>query len=364
MRFLHLADLHLGKMLYGYSLIEDQRYFLKQILDGLEKHRIDAIILAGDIYDRAIPSQEAIDLFDAFVDALINEKHCPIFCISGNHDSASRLNFASRILAKRQLYIQTHLYPTLQPITVQDTDGELDIYLLPFFKRSDLRGLLGVDEHLSMAELFHLYMEKQTIDPQRRSLLVAHGFVQNGASDPAAEVGGVEWMDSHDLAAFGYVALGHLHETHQVKEKIHYGGSPLVYALDEAAQHKALLIVDYQKEAMIEEWTIEPLRKVYSLENHFAYFLKQPPNEDYVFIYLNDEHMYPNAASQIRQIYSHLLGLTYTFSLRPADSALPVREVRSHSTSALFNLFYEELNEVKPSEKQLAIIEKMLGGDH
>lgn len=363
MRFLHLADLHLGKMLYGYSLIEDQRYFLDRLLEGLSEHQIDAVILAGDIYDRAIPSQEAVDLFDDFVDRLINDKHCPIFCISGNHDSASRLNFASGILRKRQFYIETHLYPKLQPITIQDDIGELDVYLLPFFKRSDLRTILNDDDQLSNAELFHLYMQQQDIDPNRRNLLVAHGFVQNGANDPKAEVGGVEWLDSQDLACFDYVALGHLHQTRKVCEGVYYGGSPLVYALDEEKQHKALLIVDMQEEVKVEEWVIAPLRKVYALENTLAYFLKQPINEDYVFLYLTDDRMHANAASQARLVYPHLLGLTYTFSLRQATHHLPLEKKEAHSLGDLFQLFYEEMNEEKPDLEQLAIIEKMLGGD-
>ncbi len=366
MRLLHLGDLHIGKQFYGYSLVEDQKYFFDQILNQIPEKKIEGVILAGDIYDRAIPSQEAVDLFDYFLDELINTHHLPVFCISGNHDSANRLHFASGILKKHGLHIETNLQEKLRFVSIEDEYGPLNIYFLPFFKQSSLRNLLETENKDTLETLFHTYMAMQSIDEKKRNLIIGHGFVTGGRVEDETSVGGLEWMSAHDFEKFDYVALGHIHQTKKVMgENMYYAGSPLVYSLDELGQYKALLIVELKEKGHVEveHWQIEPLRKVLKVEGYLDDLRKMEPCHDYVFVYLKDENMKSMAANILRVVYPNLLGLTYNFNLNQEQYHLPEYVAYQQTDLDLFKDFYREMTGMEVSKIYLDLFNELRGED-
>lgn len=359
MKLLHLADLHIGKMLYGYSLIEDQKFLFEGIYQTITKENIDVVMIAGDVYDRAVPSVEAVNLLNDFLDHLINECQVKVLLISGNHDSASRLNFGSSILEKRGLYIVTEIKETLPKVTFEDESGEVNFYMLPFFTRSELKALLGVDErNVSMDELLKMYMAKQSIDYSARNVLIGHLTCIGGMG--VEDVAGLEWVSPQCFDGFDYVALGHLHACHRVNQKeIYYAGSPLRFSIDEAKQKKGVLLIDLMDKSMlrVETLPVTYKRDLIVKEGYLNDLLQEEKNDQYVFLTLLDETLQVNAADRAREVYSHLLGLSYKKlnSLPKSHLHHELKRLATLSPLALFTSFYEELTDQKINDDVIDI---------
>lgn len=355
MKLLHLADLHIGKMLYGYSLIDDQQYLFESIYETIHKEAIDLVMIAGDVYDRAIPSVEAVNLLNEFLERLVNECQVKVLLISGNHDSASRLNFGSGILEKKGLHIVTEITEQLKKVTYQDDEGDVNFYMLPYFTKSELKAVLDIeDKHISLDGLMKEYMARQGFDFSQRNVLVGHLTCIGGMG--VDDVAGLEWVSPQCFDGLDYVALGHLHACHRVNQKeIYYAGSPLRLSIDEAKQKKGLMMIDLRDKGMVrvETLPIVAKRDLIVKEGYLNDLLAEPKNDEYVFLTLLDETLQVNAADRARDVYSHLLGLSYKKLNALPKSKLhhELKHMATLSPLALFTSFYEELMDTPMSEE-------------
>lgn len=307
MRIIHLADLHIGKTLYGYSLIEDQRYILKNIIEECKRLQPDAIVIAGDIYDKSIPTAVSVALFDEFLSD-IYELNIKIMLIAGNHDSGERLDFAKNILKRQGLYIvgnppmEEEEY--LQKITLEDAYGEVCFYLCPFTKPAHIRKLTSEDR-VSYDMAFRLLMDREDIDKGKRNVLVAHQFFVSSSQKPETsdseiiKAGGIDEISIDAVRDFDYVALGHIHKAQNIGDlHIRYAGSPMKYSLSELNHKKTFTLLDIGEKtegrAKIEitEIEIKPLRELIQLKGSLEEIIQNASKKDkdnLVSIILTDE---------------------------------------------------------------------------
>ena len=307
MKFFHLSDLHIGKQLHHYNLREDQEHILAEVLSYAASIHPDAIVIAGDIYDKSVPSAEAVSLFDEFLTALAKiEPVIPVLIISGNHDSAQRLDYASRLLGSHQIYIAGQApeeeEDRLKKITLTDEFGGTDFWLLPFLKPGYVRKIFGGDVPESYTAAVQGLLEREKIDFSRRNVLVSHQFYTGKGETPTTcesevlSVGGIDNVDISAVQEFDYVALGHLHGAQRVgQEKIRYCGTLLKYSVSEANQKKTLHVVELKEkgsEPEIQKLPLHPLRDVRKLRGTLEEILEaedETGSEDYVSVTLTDE---------------------------------------------------------------------------
>ena len=277
MRFLHLSDLHLGKRVCEFSMLDDQRYILEQILSLLDSHPVDAVLLAGDLYDKPVPPAEAVRLLDWFLTEL-SHRELPVFAISGNHDSADRVAFGSALLAESRVYVSPVFSGPPEPITLTDAHGPVDLYLLPFLKPAMVRHVWPDAPIESYNDALACVLDHCSPDPARRSVLVAHQFVAGAASCESEEpsVGGIDWVDAALFDKFDYVALGHLHGPQRAgSDRIRYSGSLLKYSFSEVKQNKSLTVVTLgpKGEWQTELRPLQPLRDMRRIKGELAKLL-------------------------------------------------------------------------------------------
>ena len=307
MKILQTGDLHLGKILYEYSLLEDQKYILNQITEILLQDDFDVLAITGDIYDRAIPSPEAVELFDQFLTNLHKKKpNLAILIISGNHDSARRLSFASKLLASNNIYIcaenLSEKIENQKPISLKDSTGfQCDFYLVPFFHADDIKNIV----------------ENISPNPENPSILFSHCLtlgVETSSSERTF-VGTAENIDSSIFEKFTYTGLGHIHKPQKVSEKIYYSGSPLAYSFDEIKYEKSFLKIEISKDKKleIEKIPANPLRKLVSIKDNFKNFLEKPEYQqfrnDYVEFVCTDSVLPSAASGSLKGIYPNFMTL-------------------------------------------------------
>ena len=320
MRFLHLSDLHLGKRVCEFSMLEDQRYILEQILTLLDETPVDGVLLAGDLYDKPVPPAEAVRLLDWFLTQLAARK-LPVFAISGNHDSADRVAFGSALLADSRVYVSPVFTGAPQPIPLQDAHGTVDVYLLPFLKPAMVRHVWPDESIESYNDALACVLRHCTPDPGHRSVLVAHQFVAGAAACESEEpsVGGVDSVDAALFDAFDYVALGHLHSPQKVgRDTLRYCGTPLKYSFSEASQHKSVTFVELGEKGSV-TIAAEPLVPRHDLRELRGSYMELPARrnyegtavDDYLHITLTDEQDIPEALARLRVIYPNLMRLDY-----------------------------------------------------
>lgn len=306
MKFFHLSDLHIGKQLHHYSLLEEQKHILKQMVELAEMESPDAILIAGDIYDVPVPSAEAVALFDDFLSSLNDiTPRIPVLLIAGNHDSAKRIDFASSILAKHDVYIAG--MPPTQPeeqvkkVTLADEFGEVDLYLLPFVKPGYVRKLF-TEEIKSYDMAVKKVLGREKIDTSRRNVLISHQFYTASGKEPETcdseirMVGGIENVDTAVLEPFDYAALGHIHKVQKIgKEQYRYCGTPLPYSVSEAETEKSITVVELGEKGSspkISRLPLKPLRQVRKLTGKLEEILAgatEDMRRDFVSITLTDE---------------------------------------------------------------------------
>ena len=249
MKLLHLADLHIGKRVYEYSMLEEQKHVLKQAFRMAKEHSVDGVLIAGDVYDKTIPTVEGVKLFDTFLTAL-KEKQIPAFVISGNHDSAERLSFGRHLFENEEIFLSGTYEDEILKKTLTDEFGEVDIYLLPFLKPQQIEVADGEEKPQDYTEAVKLVLNRLNINKNNRNVLLAHQFVGGGSAAPertdseTQSVGGVDMVDYHVFDDFDYVALGHLHGAQHVgRETVRYAGSPVKYSFSEARQVKSATLI-------------------------------------------------------------------------------------------------------------------------
>lgn len=351
MKLLHISDLHIGKRLDNISFIDDQLYILNQIFGIVKENSIDAILIAGDIYDKSIPSIEATKLLNDVL-KMFSRLNVPIYIVGGNHDSIERLSFGSDFFKKSNIYISNTYNGTIQKETVSDEFGELDIYLMPYVSTMDIKSVHNV-EVKNLTEAFKLAIDFSNIDISRRNILVAHQFVASSKEDISTFknfLGGTQSIDSSIFTdTFDYVALGHIHKPYWVvKNKIRYCGSPLKYSVDDCGNNNSVTIVDFKQKNNItfEIIPLKPLRNLRNLKGSIDDILSNAVDaNDYVDITLTDEEYIINAMNKIRKVYPNTLRLSFENS-RTQSIEVTNTSADSVEEKSMLELFSDFFNDV------------------
>ena len=374
MKLFHLSDLHIGKRVNEFSMIEDQKYILTQILYAADQEKPDGILISGDVYDRTIPTAEAVQVFDAFLTRL-SEQKIPAFIISGNHDSAERLAFGSSLMGKSGIYFSKVYDGTVEKIPMQDAYGTGWIYLLPFLRPSTIRHALPerAEEVRSAADAVRIALEQTKIDEKERNVLLAHQFVTGAKRCDAEElqVGDVDQIPAELFASFEYVALGHIHSPQKVgRETVRYCGAPLKYSFSEAGQEKSITVVELKEKGSVDLRTI-PLKPLHDLRKIRGTYLEVTAKsfyenrdcEDYLQVTLTDEEDVPDGMAKLRTIYPNLMRLEYDNKRTRSNAEVRAAErVEEKSELELFQEFYELQNNQSMTEVQEQFVEELLRG--
>ena len=374
MKLFHLSDLHIGKRVNEFSMIEDQKYILTQILYAADQEKQDGILISGDVYDRTIPTAEAVQVFDAFLTRL-SEQKIPAFIISGNHDSAERLAFGSSLMGKSGIYFSKVYDGTVEKIPMQDAYGTVWIYLLPFLRPSTIRHALPerAEEVQSAADAVRIALEQTKIDEKERNVLLAHQFVTGAKRCDAEElqVGDVDQIPAELFASFEYVALGHIHSPQKVgRETVRYCGAPLKYSFSEAGQEKSITVVELKEKGSVDLRTI-PLKPLHDLRKIRGMYLEVTAKsfyenrdcEDYLQVTLTDEEDVPDGMAKLRTIYPNLMRLEYDNKRTRSNAEVRAAErVEEKSELELFQEFYELQNNQSMTEVQEQFVEELLRG--
>ena len=362
MKFFHLSDLHLGRRMYEFSLIDDQRFILEEIVSLAEKERPDAVVIAGDIYDRAVPSAEAVELFDRFLCAFA-ERHIPVLAISGNHDSPERIAFGADLMTPSGVFLSPVYNGHIEPVTLPDAFGEVNFFLLPFIKPVNVRRFYPEEAIESYTDALHCAAEHMDIDPSARNVLVTHQFVTGGVRSDSEDitVGGTDNVDAAVFDGFDYVALGHLHGAQSIgRETLRYSGTPLKYSFSEKDQEKSITVVEMGEKGSVSISTLPltPQRDMREVRGTYDELTLRgnyagTNTEDYIHAGLTDENDIPNAFSRLQSIYPQLMKLDYDNRRTRTSVVIAAEERRRTMTDTeLFAEFFEIQNGKKMTDKQ------------
>lgn len=371
MKLLHLGDLHIGKSVNDYSMIEDQKYMFHQILTMIDKHKADGVLIAGDVYDKAVPSEEAVGVLDGFLCQLA-ERQVKTYIISGNHDSDERLNFGSTLFETNGIFICSKYEGSLYKQTIVDEYGKVNLYLLPFVKASQVRHFFPEQEIDTYDQAVRVILEHGNINQKERNILVAHQFVVGSSGEPklggsenasVQQVGTVEKIGSDCFDLFDYVALGHIHSPQQVgRDTIRYCGSPLKYSLSEVHSEKSVPMITLGKKGTldIEYLPLKPLRDMRHLKGKLEQLLDKKnitDTDDYIYVTLTDETPIPDAMAIIRQHYPNTMKLDYENSHTKGMEVMDVSKVtREKSFSELISEFYHMMFGCDMGEDEMKIL--------
>ena len=369
MKLIHLSDLHLGKRVNDFPMLEDQAYILDRVLEIAGEEQPDAVLIAGDVYDKTVPSAEAVALLDGFLVKLA-DRSLPVLLISGNHDSPERLAFANRLMEGRGVYIAPVYHGEVSPATLEDDCGPVDFWLLPFLKPAHIRRFFPEEGVESFTDAMACAIRHMPLDPARRNVLVTHQFVTGAARCESEEVsvGGADNVDASVFAPFDYVALGHLHGPQNVGgERIRYCGTPLKYSFSEAGHQKSVTIVELGEKGSLEVRTVPllPQRDMVELRGSFAQlkspeFYGQVDRDAYVRVILTDESDIYDAMGQLRPVYPNLMALDYD-NLRTRSGAVVLEEADvKRDPLELFADFYQQQNHQPMSEEQRRYLTELL----
>lgn len=370
MKCIHLSDLHLGKRLNGFSMIEDQRHILQQILQIVEEERPDAVLIAGDVYDRPIPSVEAMGLFDDLLKRLVRAQ-VQVFIISGNHDSPERLAFAAELIAYSGIHIAPVYDGTVRPVSVEDAYGPVNIYMLPFIRPAHVRGIFPEEEIGSYTDAVRTAVAHMEVRETQRNILLTHQFVTGAARTESEEivVGGADNVDASVFGPFDYVALGHIHGPQHVgRESIRYCGTPLKYSFSEMRHRKSVTVLELGKKGTLGIRTREltPLHEMREIKGTYAELTAKENYEgtaveDHLRVILTDEEDVLDAASKLRVIYPHLMELRYdNRRTREGQEIAGGEAVKEKTPLELVRDFYRLQNDRDMNEEQEAFVERAI----
>lgn len=370
MRFIHLSDLHIGKRVNEFSMIEDQKYILNQVLETIDEVKPDAVIIAGDVYDKSMPSEEAVRLLNEFICELA-KKDAKTFIISGNHDSAERLAFASDLISNSGIYISPVYNGEIAKYTLSDEYGEVDIYLLPFVKPGNVRRYYPDVEIESYTDAIACIIDNLNLDKTKRNVIVAHQFV-TGANRSESEdisVGGTDNVDVRVFDDFDYVALGHIHGAQKMtRETVRYSGTPLKYSFSEANHHKSITIVDMYEKDNVEISTkdfvplhdMRIIKGTYNEITHRANYEKTNTN-DYIQVILTDEEDVADAISRLRTIYPNIMQLKYDNKrTRENIEVGSANDIENKRPIELFDELYLKQNNQSMSDEQREYVSRLI----
>lgn len=373
MKFIHLGDLHLGKNVNEFSMIEDQKYILNEIIEIIKKESVDGVLIAGDIYDRSIPSEEAVKLFDAFLTKL-SEMGKAVFVISGNHDSDERLNFGSRLFTANQIYIAGRYDGEIDCIDVEDEYGVIHVWLMPYVKASRVAHFYPEDDTSTYDAAFRTAIGKCNVNSSERNVILVHQFVTGKSEEPELagsesamlHVGTIEKIGSDCFDAFDYVAMGHIHGCQAVgRETCRYAGSPLKYSLNqrEINSEKTVPVITMSEKGnvKVEKFPLKPLREVRRIKGKLKDLLENAVDtDDYIYATLTDETVQFDAMSRLQEVYPNTMKLDYdneaTRAIQEFDGAA---DTEGKSFRELVFDFYQLINGSEPSEEEWKIMQEV-----
>ncbi len=371
MKFFHIADLHLGKRYGELPLISDQRYILEQILKLVAQHKPNAVLIAGDVYDKPVPTVDAVELFDWFLNELtaLNVK---VFVISGNHDCPERLAFGSRLVKGSGVYLSPVFTGKAEGVELKDEYGVVKVYCLPFIKPATVKRFYPEEEIVSYTSAVRAAVNAMDTDTSARNVLVAHQFVTGSQSSGSEEVtvGDVGNVDADVFDKFDYVALGHIHGAQNVcGERVRYSGTPLKYSLSEKNSVKSVTVAELKQKGDLQITTLPltPLRDVYEICGEYEEVTAKPYYENATFkngllhVILTDEEEVPDAFAKLRLIYPNLMSIKYDNKRTCRDARLAeLAAVEEKSPTELFSELYEKQNNGQLDEERKKIIEELI----
>lgn len=370
MKFVHLSDLHLGKRVNEYSMLEDQEYILTKIINIIDDEKPSGVIIAGDVYDKSIPSAEAVQMFDDFLTRLA-KRNLRVFVISGNHDSPERMSFGYRLMNQSGIHISQVYDGKIEPFVIKDEHGVINVYMLPFVKPAHVKRFS--DESIeSYTDAIRVAIAEMKVDQSARNLLITHQFV-TGATRSESEdisVGGSDNVDVSVFDGFDYVALGHIHSPQNcTSDRVRYCGTPLKYSFSEAKDNKSITVVELEEKGNVSVKTVSlvPMRDMVEIKGKYneimlkSFYENTSYQEDYIHITLTDEEDIVDAIGKLRTVYHNLMKLDYdnkrTRSVAQIDGAV---DVEAKTPIELFSDFYELQNNQPMSEEQKAFVEALI----
>ena len=370
MKFIHMSDLHLGKHINQFSMLEDQKYIFNEIVEIIKKEKPNALLLSGDIYDKPIPPVEAVNLLDDFLSKIALEK-IPVLIISGNHDSPDRLSFGSSLMKSSQIYISQVYDGNIQCVTLEDENGPVNFYLLPYIKPSTVRQVFPEEKINSFNDAVKLALSKLSLNKDERNVLLAHQFVTGAQTCESEElfVGGSENVDASLFDDFDYVALGHIHGPQKVgRESIRYCGTPLKYSFSEVNHKNGLCLVELTKKGDFNCTSIplKPLHEMRKLKGTFQEIMfgsesKASNKDDYLHITLTDEMDVPEGYGRLSSVYKNLISMDYDNSRTRANQDMTLLDnIKTVKPLELFEEFFEKQNNKKMTEDQKNFMEKLI----
>lgn len=370
MKFIHLSDLHLGKRLNEFSLLDDQKDIIIKIMNIIDSEKPDAVIIAGDVYDKSVPSAEAVAVFDDFLVRLAKRK-LRVFVISGNHDSAERIAFGSRLMDSSGIHMSPVYNNVIEPYSMSDEHGEVCIYMLPFIKPINVKRYYPEHEFTSYTDAVKLVTDNISVDESKRNIIVTHQFVTGAQRSESEEisVGGTDNVDASVFDKFDYVALGHIHSPQSIdRETVRYCGTPLKYSFSEASHQKSVTVVEMKEKGNVEIKTVPltPLHDMREIKGTFEFVTDKANYEgtatdDYMHITLTDEDDIPDATGKLRIIYPNLMKLDYDNKRTRSQAFIDgAEDVKEKHPLELFAEFFELQNNRPMSEEQTGVVRSLI----
>lgn len=370
MKIMHLSDLHIGKKVNEYSMLQDQIYILKEILHIIDDEKVETVIIAGDVYDRSLPPNEALELFDEFLYQL-SSRNVNVFVISGNHDSPERISYGGRMMTENKIFLSPVYDGNVKPITLKDDYGEVNFYLLPFVRPADIRRYFPDENIENYTDAVKVAIDNMNVDFSERNILVTHQFVTGAELSESEDiiVGGTDNVSGEVFDGFDYVALGHIHREQTVgKDNIRYCGTPLKYSFSEAKNIKSVTILDFNDKGNIEysKIPLTPFRDMREIRGtYYELTLKSSyestNTEDYLHITLTDEEDIPDAIGKLRSIYPNIMKLDYdNLRTRGSGTVDAIENIESKSPFELFADLFKQQNNQDMSEEQEEIMRNLI----
>lgn len=372
MKFIHLSDLHLGKRVNEFSMLEDQEYILTKIINIIDEQKPDGVIIAGDVYDKSVPSAEAVELFDDFLVRLA-KRNLKVFVISGNHDSAERIAFGGRLMDKSGIYMSPVFDGKVEPITLKDDYGDVNIYMLPFIKPSNVRRFYPENEIITYSDAVKTVINSMEIDETKRNILITHQFVTGAVRSESEDisVGGTDNVDASVFECFDYVALGHIHRSQKCGgcEYIRYSGTPLKYSFSEANDKKTVTVMEMNDKGNItlDFVHLVPKRDMVEIKGTYdeltlkSFYENTTYQDDYIHITLTDEEDIPDVLTKLRVIYKNIMKLDYDNKrTRTMNEISGAGDVKEKTPFEHFSEFYELQNGQPLSEEQTEFVSDII----
>ena len=366
MKLIHLSDLHLGKRVNEFSMLEDQQYILEEILRIIDSEKPDGVLIAGDVYDKTVPSAEAVTLLDEFL-VQLSKRDTQTFLISGNHDSAERLAFGGRLMEQSGIHIARVYNGVFAPLTLRDEYGPVDLYLLPFLRPVQVRRFFPESEIATYTEAMAAVLGAADIDKTHRNVLVTHQFVTGAQTCDSEElsVGGTDNVDVSVFDDFDYIALGHIHGPQKIgHETVRYCGTPLKYSFSEVGHKKSVTVVELAEKGSVAIRTVPlvPKRDMSELRGAYNELMEGKPfRNDYLRITLTDEEDIPNAVNNLRTVYPYIMRLDYDNRRTRTESHVDgAEQVERKRPLTLFEEFYESQNGQPMSEEQRSFAKQLM----